>query len=62
MSGQHRPDISQDSGLAWCALVTTRLAELETVIERGMQTFIEELEMLMEIRGAALDRQTDRHL
>ncbi|MCK6629606.1 MAG: hypothetical protein L6R45_31065 [Anaerolineae bacterium] len=36
----------------------TRLAELETVIERGLQTFIEVGSALMEIRNSRLYRQT----
>jgi hypothetical protein len=37
---------------------TRRLAELETVIERGLQTFIEVGSALMEIRDSRLYRQT----
>ena len=39
-------------------LATTRLAELETVIERGQQTFVEVGNALMEIRDQRLYRKT----
>jgi ParB family chromosome partitioning protein len=38
--------------------ITARLAELETVIERGMQTFLEVGNALMEIRDQRLYRET----
>lgn len=40
------------------ALVTTRLGELETVIERGLQTFVDVGAALMEIRDSRLYRET----
>lgn len=39
-------------------LVTTRLAELEAVIERGLQTFVDVGTALMEIRDSRLYRET----
>lgn len=39
--------------------LTARLTELETVIERGLSTFVEVGEALVEIRGSRLYRETD---